>query len=390
MTEKTTRTRLVPLVAGLMASTLVLGGCGFTGVYGVPLPGGAQVGDHPFHVTVRFADVLDLVPQANVKVNDVPVGRVEKIDVAADGWSAEVTLLVNGDVRLPANTNANLVQSSLLGEKFVELARPVKGEVGRLSDGSVVPLQATNRNPEVEELLGALSMLLNSGGVDQLQTVAQEVNKALTGNEPQIKELLANLDKLVGTLDGQRDNITAAIDGVNRLASTLVSRRDNIDTTLTDLEPGLRVLSNQRTQLVEMLRSLDTLSGVAVDTVNKSRDDIVADLKSLTPTLTKLAEAGQSIPQALHVLLTVPFSQNATSTIRGDYTNLDVKLDANLDSVLQNLGTSAYPPVNVLGLNKQAGTGGPALPLPVTPAPQLGPALKGVDGLLGTLLGGGR
>ena len=45
-------------------------------------------------------------------------------------------------------------QASLLGEKFVELAAPPDPAPGELTDGAVIPLERTNRNVEVEELLG--------------------------------------------------------------------------------------------------------------------------------------------------------------------------------------------------------------------------------------------
>ncbi|HEY3610655.1 MAG TPA: mammalian cell entry protein, partial [Pseudonocardiaceae bacterium] len=48
--------------------------CGSAGVYDIPLPGGADLGSHPYEVTAQFGDVLDLVPQAAVKVNEVAVG----------------------------------------------------------------------------------------------------------------------------------------------------------------------------------------------------------------------------------------------------------------------------------------------------------------------------
>lgn len=380
------------LAAYLAAAALAISGCGFNGVYDTPLPGGADVGVRPYRVKVHFQNVLDLVQQANVKVNDVAVGRVEKIEVAPDGWSAMVTLLVNGDVHLPANSTAGLVQSSLLGEKQVELHAPANG-TGKLGDGAEIPITATSRNTEVEELLGALSMLLNSGGVDQLQTIAQELNHAMTGNEPQIRELLGNLDHLVGTLDGQRNNITTALDSLNRLAETLSNQRETLGSTLDNLGPGLEVLNQQRTQLVGMLQALDKLSTVAVETVNKGKDDIVADLKALTPTLTKITEAGNAIPQSLQVLLTFPFTDNAIDTIRGDYTNLDVKLDLQLDSVLDNLGKSAYPPLSVLGSGEPAdpgSPGAPVLPLPnlsTVPTPST-PQSGDLPGLLDTILGG--
>lgn len=73
---------------------------------------------------VQFEDVLNLVPQAAVRVNDVPVGRVKKVSLPKGAWNAEVTLVVNGDVRLPANATANLEQSSLLGRSTSSSPRP--------------------------------------------------------------------------------------------------------------------------------------------------------------------------------------------------------------------------------------------------------------------------
>src|SRR3712207_9037570 len=109
----TTMRRMTALGAGL----LLLSGCGFRGAYSFSLPGGADVGDDPYTVQVEFLDVLDLVPQSGVRVADVPVGRVEQIELNED-WTAVVTISVNGDVELPSNAVAAIQQSSLLGEKI--------------------------------------------------------------------------------------------------------------------------------------------------------------------------------------------------------------------------------------------------------------------------------
>ncbi|WP_447004527.1 MCE family protein [Saccharothrix isguenensis] len=395
--------RRSPRNAVLLASTLaltVLTGCGsggFDGVYNMPLPGGADVGDRPYRVKVQFKDVLDLVPQAGVKVNDVPVGRVDRIDLGADGWTAEVTVLVNGDVKLPGNAVARLRQSALLGEKYVELDEPVEGrEEGSLGEGSVIPVERTNRNPEVEEVFGALSMLLNGGGIAQLQDISRELNAALEGNEPEIRSLLANLNTLVGELDGHKDEITRALDGMNRLGGALSTQREQIAGVLDGLEPGLKVLSEQRTQLVTLLQALDALADVAVDTVNKSKDDVVADLKALAPTLQKLAEAGTDLPNAFELLLTYPFPDSAVDGIKGDYTNLYVDLDLNLGTIVDNLGRSRQSPLPTLpglpGIDGHA----PSLPLPLPNLPLPLPRTPGTSGtpglgdVLGGLLGGGR
>jgi phospholipid/cholesterol/gamma-HCH transport system substrate-binding protein len=319
----------------IAAALLLAAGCssvGTDGIYDLPLPGGADLGDHPYRVTVQFADVLDLVPQAAVKVNDVVVGRVESIGLGGeDGWTAEVVLAVNGDVALPADAVASLRQSSLLGEKFVELAEPFRAEgespqTGRLADGALITADRTNRHTEVEEVFGALSLLLNGGGIGQLQTINRELSDVLGGNETEIKAFLSNVDQLVTDLDDHRGDITAALDGLNRLSTTLAARDDQIRGALTDLTPGLRALSEQRSALVTMLQSLDRLSDVAVDTINRGRADMVADLTALAPILDRLAKAGQNLPRALEILPTFPFTDEVLAGAKGDYLNVFVDL----------------------------------------------------------------
>ena len=179
--------RGLQITVGAVASAVALSGCGFT-PYDLPLPGGADTGDKPYTVTAEFRDVLDLVPQSGVRVNDIAVGKVT--DVQLDGWNAKVTLEINDDAKLPDNAVASIRQTSLLGEKFVSLAPPESGATGQLSDGDEIPLARTGRNPELEEVLSAASLLFNGGGLERTNTIVKELNQTLDGNEPEIRELL--------------------------------------------------------------------------------------------------------------------------------------------------------------------------------------------------------
>ncbi|MFE7512294.1 MCE family protein [Streptomyces sp. NPDC057540] len=310
----------------------------FDGIEDLPLPGGADLGSHPYTVTAELDDVLSLVPQSAVKVNDVAVGRVTAIELGTGTWTARVTLEINGDVRLPADAGARLEQSSLLGEKYIQLVAPRKDTGTRLADGSVIPLARTSRNTEVEEVFGALSLLLNGGGVNQLKTITRELEAALGGREPEVRSMLNRVNTLVTTLDAHRGDITRALDGVNRLSATLAGRRKDVDTVLTGLSPGLKTLEKQRGSLLTMLRALDTLSDVAVATVDASKKDMIADLKALAPTLTALADAGADLPDSLQVLLTYPFTDEVMRGVKGDYLNTYLHLAA-------APGTEVIPPL---------------------------------------------
>lgn len=327
--------------ATALATALGLTGCStFSGgIYSLPLPGGANLGSHPYQVTAQFADVLDLVPQSAVKVNDVSVGRVTDIYLPRGSWTASVTMLVNGSVVLPANAIAQVEQSSLLGEQFIALSAPpgVPG-TGRLVNDAVIPEYRTTTNTTVEEVLGALSLLLNGGGINELHTITSQLAVALNQDEPQVRQLLVRLHTLLANLNTHRGDIITALEGLNTLSATLKARDRQIGNVLDNLTPGLRVLADERNQLVTLLNSLHALSGVAVSTINASEASLVTDLRELTPTLTELANAGQSLPLALQVLLTYPFTDQVLGDVQGDYLNIYLKVQA-------AAGTKVIPPV---------------------------------------------
>jgi len=309
--------------AVVAASALALGGCSALGggVYDTPLPGGADVGDHPITLTADFDDALDLVPQSGVRVDDVAVGRVDAIDLTPDGRSARVRLVVDGDVELPAGTTARLQQTSLLGEKYVALVRPDGPAAGELEDGDHLGDEATSRSAQVEQVLGALSLVLNGGGVGQFQEISRELQQA--GDDPRrIKGFLDQMARFTQGVDDRKESVTRAIDSLAALSRTLEADQDKIATAVEDLEPGLAALADQREDLVAMLAALDDLSDVTVDTLDKAQADIVADLELLAPVLQQLGAAGSDLPRSLEILLTYPFPDSVLDAVKGDYLNV--------------------------------------------------------------------
>jgi phospholipid/cholesterol/gamma-HCH transport system substrate-binding protein len=347
------RARLARALALALAGLVALTGCEFS-VYSLPLPGGADLGDDPYQVKVHFRDVLDLVPQSAVKVDDVTVGRVE--DIELDGYTAVVTVLVRRQIKLPDNAVAKIRQTSLLGEKFVSLSPPTDATpVGELADGDDIPLDRTGRNPEVEEVLGALSLLLNGGGVAQLKTISTELSKALEGRETDVRSVLDQLDTFMGQIDENKDTIVRAIESLNRLAASLNEQEGAITSALDELPAALASIDRQRDDLVKMLDALSELSSVGTKVIRESKTATVDSLEALAPTLTKLAEAGDSLPKSLQVFLTYPFvdavvgtdPQQARNLHMGDYTNLSIQMDVDLTGT-QDGGLDPTDPVGTL------------------------------------------
>ena len=328
------RHRISATLAGLVSAALVLSGCS---IYDAPLPGGPDTGDDPMTIKVMFRDVLDLVPKSTVKVNDVTVGKVKAIDLK--GYVAEVTIEVPGDVRLPDNARAEIRQTSLLGEKFVSLIEPKEPGSGKLADKDVIGLDRTGRNPEVEEVLGAMSLLLNGGGIGQLKTIFSELNNAMEGREPELRSALTQIRTFIGQLDQNKESIVATIENTNRLALEIRRNDGAIKSALDDIPDALRSVDSQRADLVKLLEALNRLSGVGVRVIRASKESTINSLRHLGPVLEGFAKAGDDFPKSFQVFLTYPFideavgrdPQVARTLHMGDYTNLSVDLDINAE-----------------------------------------------------------
>lgn len=390
------RTRLA---LGALLPLVALTGCGFKGAQSFPLPGGVATGNDATVITVEFADALDLVPQSSVKVNDVTVGSVGDIELGKDPQGNDIAVVevrIKNTVTLPANSTASLRQTSLLGEKFVDIEAPLAGKaVGELKTGDRIALADTDRNVEIEEVLSALSLVLNGGGLEQVQTISKEITAALKGREPQVKDLLTQLDTFIGGLDDQKADIVRALDSLDRLTARLSAQRSVIATALDDLPGGAQVLADQRAGLTKLLTGLDRLSDVSVRVIDASQANTVADLKALQPILTGLNAAGDSLPKSLELLTTYPFPREIDTGIRGDYANLFISLD------LRSILTNPLPQLPTLPIPTGTSTSTttktpaatpttPAAPRPVIVAPLPSTGDPTLDALNQLLLGGVR
>ena len=341
--------------AALAVGATVTSGCGFHGVYSLPLPGAAGTGANTYTVNVQFADVLDLVPYSAVKVNGATVGHVRSIDV--EGSHALVSCQIENKVRLPANSIARVEQTSVLGEKFVELEPPPDGGIGRLATGDVIPIARTDTDASVEEVLGALSLLINGGAVGQLHTITHEVGVALHGRTASAHALLDHLNVFVAGLDAQKGAIIHAMQGIDRLTRTVRQQEGTLVRAIDRIPPALRVLTGDRQQLVRMLDALDHFGSVATHVVRASHADFVANLRNLEPTLRRLADVGTVIPKTLGVIITYPTADSVEQEYFGDYGNLSLTLDMSAKSLAQTFGPKVGQAIAKLKSQHKTATG---------------------------------
>jgi phospholipid/cholesterol/gamma-HCH transport system substrate-binding protein len=326
------RSRLGALAVVALVAT-VLSGCAWHGLNSLTLPGTAGHGAGAFQIQAQLPDVSTLQENSRVRVGDVTVGTVTKIE--RQGWHALITMTVNKDVALPANAIATVGQTSLLGSSHVELAAPggVAPE-GRLHGGSLIPLASGGAYPNTEQTLAALSLLLNGGGLGQVQDITKAFSTAFAGREADLRSVIGQLDEFIGRLNAQTDDIIAASESLNGLAGQFAANKPVLDNALRTIPDALSVLAEQRTHLADALDTFGKFSALTADSVNQSKDNLVAELKDLGPVLESLGDAGPALTRSLSLLATFPWPKETLANwMRGDYANLTAVIDMTLSRI---------------------------------------------------------
>ncbi|MCG7578660.1 virulence factor Mce family protein [Mycolicibacterium sp. OfavD-34-C] len=319
-------------VAGVLAALIAVlaSGCGWRGANSIALPGTQGSGPGAYTVQAQLPDVGNIQENSRVRVGDVNVGTVTEIE--RQGWHALLTMTLNGDVVLPANTTATIGQTSLLGSLHVELAAPTgTPPLGRLGEGSVIPLSASKAYPTTEQTLATLSLILNGGGIGQIQDITESLSTAFAGREEDLRSLVEQLNLFIGNVRDQTQDILAATESLNSLVQQVAEQRPVLDKALSTVPRALAVLNDNRDNLIAALDQLGKFSALTADTVNKTRDNLVDELNDIAPVLQSLADAGPAMVRSLSFLTTFPFvKENVGNFFRGDYVNLTGVFDLTL------------------------------------------------------------
>jgi phospholipid/cholesterol/gamma-HCH transport system substrate-binding protein len=264
-------------------------------------------------------------------IDDVVVGSIGKITVR--NWIADLEVWVNHDVVVPGNAVATVGQTSLLGSSHLQLGPPLGvAPEGRLRPGATIPLDKTSTYPSTEQTLSSLSVVLNSGGLGQIDEIIKQFSAALGGRGGDIRSMLTRLDSFVGTLSDQTDDMTAIMAGLNQLATQVNDQTGVVQAVLDKMPPALKVLIAERSNLTTALDRLRAFSDTSTSVITATKVDLVTDLQNLAPVISALADAGPTIGKGLQEATVFPFAQWVVDdAIKGDYANLYTTFDFRME-----------------------------------------------------------
>jgi phospholipid/cholesterol/gamma-HCH transport system substrate-binding protein len=214
---------------------------------------------------------------------------------------------------------------------------------GRLAEGSVIRIAQTGRYPTTEEVLSSLGMVVNKGNLGAIQDITDAAYAAVAGRTDTFVDLIPRLAELTSALNAQTDDILAAADGLDRFAAILAQNKDSLGRTLDSLPQALKVLNNNRANIVDAFAALQKFGTVAAKMLSETKQDFAADIKDLYPVIKALNDNRGDVVSSLDLLPTFPFTTKyLRRAVRGDYLNVFVTFDLTLRRLGESIFTTSY------------------------------------------------
>lgn len=269
----------------------------------------------------KFAQVGDLVENANVQSSDVRIGTIKKIEL--DGWEAQVTMCLNPEEKIPADVLAVVRTTSLLGEKFVDLQPQSEGEP-YLEDGDILTSDQTSKATELEEVFAKLAGVLGTGNLEQINRFTSSQAKILRDHAGELRTVLLDLRDFTDLLADRKSEIAGAVDHLDSVAATLIDQTPLLQRFLRSFADSSGVLADNKNGLRTLLFSLDRFTKVAVQLLEQTDNGLNKQFQDLRPVLDTLVANSANLRATLKTLAT--FSRYWPETMPGDYLQLDVCL----------------------------------------------------------------
>ncbi|MFI7347922.1 MCE family protein [Streptomyces sp. NPDC049936] len=241
-------------------------------------------------------------PGAEVKLRGVVVGEVRDID--ADGAGARLTLAMKpGSLdHVPSDVRAQMLPTTLFGERFVALVPPANPSAEPLAAGAVVPQDRSANAIELQQVLDDVLPMLTAVQPQKLAATLSAVSQALEGRGERLGETLSLLDEHLEEFNPNLPALNRDLKELVKVSHVYADAAPEIITALTDFTTTSGTLAEQEAELAATLGATTRTSEDVTAFLRKNQDNIIRLSATSRPTLELLAEYSSAFPCTLRTL----------------------------------------------------------------------------------------
>jgi phospholipid/cholesterol/gamma-HCH transport system substrate-binding protein len=218
-------------------------------------------GGSAYHVRLMLVNASQLVPGNDVKVGGIPVGSIDSIHLADNGFArVDVSIDDAGVTPLHQGTRATVRSTSLSGvaNRYIALT-PGPLNMPKLADGREIPVDDTTSEVDLDEVLNTLT----PGTLHDLQQLTRNSASAFAGRGNQFGKALADLDPALSQGDALEQEILRDEGRFSRflvesadVVSTVASRRTDLTELVASTRATLSAIASRNTALDSLLQGL--------------------------------------------------------------------------------------------------------------------------------------
>ncbi|MFF4242585.1 MCE family protein [Actinomadura geliboluensis] len=254
-------------------------------------------------VTLKTASAgSEMHPHADVKLRGVVVGEVREI--SSDGGVATLKLALQPDkVRLlPRNVSAQLLPTTLFGQRFVALIPPAAPSRARLTTGSVISQDRSANAIELQRVLDNLYPLLTAIKPAELAATLTAVSQALDGRGTELGQTIVELDAYLKKLNPSLPALNRDIKALVEVSRHYDQAAPEILQALNDFAYTSRSIADQRTNLASLYGAVTDASQDLADFLRENSGNFIRLAATSRPTLELLRKYAPEYPCTLRML----------------------------------------------------------------------------------------
>ncbi|NUS44714.1 MAG: MCE family protein [Mycobacteriaceae bacterium] len=281
---------------GVFAVLTVVGLAVMSVVY-VQVPGMFGIGRYTVNLELESSG--GLYPHSNVTYRGTQIGVVRAVRLTSTGVVAEMSL--DSDYKIPSDTIAKVESVSAVGEQYVELEPPGRGDGHYLRDGSVIPARHSRLPQDVGPMLDRADRMISGLDNTKLQTVIGQAFEAFNGTGPELQRLLDSMRLLIQEADRASGPTKQLIEQIGPLLDTQRVSADSIrawTTNLASVTDQLRAKDPQLRRIVEQ-------SPGTIEQTNSLFQNLSPALPLVLANLTSIGQVTQTYVPGIQQLLVI-------------------------------------------------------------------------------------
>ena len=320
----------------------------------------------PIKVTALFDSTVGLYAGSDVQVLGVPIGKITK--VSAEGDHVRVTMELDPDQPVAADTKAVVIAPSLVSDRFVQMTKPwTKGSgEAKLANGTVLGQDRTAVPIEIDDLYSGLKDMadaLGPNGANKHGALSRLLNVAadnLKGQGENLNTMIGEFGKATATMSDISGSFFGTMTNLDQLSKMLVANDSAVARVNTQFADVAGYLADDRKDMGRAAANLSQAMAVLDDFIKANRADLESSVKKLVPTAKALARNKKSLDETIRLapllLHNLSDAYDPVHNVIGGRGNVNEVSVWSNDGITARSSTKAPPTMFSHKSSKQGGT----------------------------------